>query len=45
MKVMQTEQEKEIEQGSFLKGLGKLVASNSEMIASNAENMKSVSKP
>ena len=41
LKIMQEESKKEIEQGAFLKGLEKLVASNSEMIASNAENMKS----
>ena len=41
LKIMQEESKKEIEQGAFLKGLEKLVASNSEMIASNDENMKS----
>ena len=45
LKLMQTEREKEIEQGKFLKGLEKLMATNTEnisgMMASNAENMKS----
>ena len=42
---MQTEREKEIKQGTFLKGLEKLMATNTEtisgMMASNTENMKS----
>ena len=45
LKLIQTEREKEIEQGTFLKGIEKLMASNTECIsglmASNTENMKS----
>ena len=45
LKVMQTEREKGIEQGTFLKGLEKLMATNTKniswMMASNTENMKS----
>merc|ERR1712082_11761 len=47
LKLIQTEQEKEIDQGTFLKGIEKLMASNTEsisgLIASNTENMKSFS--
>ena len=45
LKVMQTEREKEIEQETFLKGIEKLISTNTEnisrMMASNTENMKS----
>ena len=45
LRTIQTEREKEIEQGTFLKGIEKLMASNTESIsglmASNRENMKS----
>ena len=41
LRMIREEAKKEYEQGTFLKGLEKLVASNSEMIASNAKNMKS----
>ena len=37
---MQTKREKEIEQGTFLKGLEKLIASNTENMKSFFHNMK-----